>query len=198
MPVKIRLQRKGRKKKPFYFIVVADSRAPRDGKFIQKIGTYNPLTVPATVNIDRNRALHWLQNGAQPTDTVRRILSFKGVLYLKHLMRGVKLGLFDEQAAMDKFDQWIKDHEDKVLKKRENHRTANQKEQEAAQAAPVEEAKEEPTEEKQEAAPAEEKPAAKEEAPAKEEVKEETATPAKEEKVEAETPKEEAPKSDKS
>src|SRR5687768_332470 len=92
MPVKIRLQRHGSKKRPFYFIVVADARAPRDGKFIQKIGTYNPLTVPASIQLDRQRALDWLHKGAQPTDTVRRILSFKGVLYLKHLLRGVKLG----------------------------------------------------------------------------------------------------------
>ena len=79
MPVKIRLQRHGSKKRPFYFIVVADARAPRDGKFIQKIGTYNPLTVPASIQLDRQRALDWLHKGAQPTDTVRRILSFKGI-----------------------------------------------------------------------------------------------------------------------
>ena len=85
MSVKIRLQRHGSKKRPFYFIVVANSVAPRDGKFIEKLGTYNPLSVPATVRISRERALHWLQRGAQPTNTVRRILSFKGVLYLKHL-----------------------------------------------------------------------------------------------------------------
>ena len=101
MAVKIRLQRHGSKKRPFYFIVVADGRSPRDGKFIQKVGTYNPLTVPATIQLDRQKALEWLNKGAQPTDTVRRILSFKGVLYLKHLLRGVKLGLFDEAAAMD-------------------------------------------------------------------------------------------------
>ena len=103
MPVKIRLQRHGSKKRPFYFIVVADARSPRDGKFIQKLGTYNPLTVPASVQLDRQKALDWLHKGAQPTDTVRRILSFKGVLYLKHLLRGVKLGLFDEAAAMEKY-----------------------------------------------------------------------------------------------
>lgn len=122
MPAKIRLQRKGRKKRPFYYIVVADSRSPRDGKFIQKIGTYNPLTVPATIHLDRNRALHWLQKGAQPTDTVRRILSFKGVLYLKHLLRGVELGLFDEKAAFEKFDSWNAQHESLILKKRDHHK----------------------------------------------------------------------------
>ncbi|MGH2642382.1 MAG: 30S ribosomal protein S16 [Chitinophagaceae bacterium] len=122
MPAKIRLQRKGRKKRPFYYIVVADSRAPRDGKFIQKIGSYNPLTIPVTIHLDRNRALHWLQKGAQPTDTVRRILSYKGVLYLKHLLRGVELGLFDEKTAMTKFDQWNAEHESKILKRREHHK----------------------------------------------------------------------------
>jgi small subunit ribosomal protein S16 len=122
MPAKIRLQRKGRKKRPFYYIVVADARSPRDGKFIQKIGSYNPLSIPATIHLDRNRALHWLQKGAQPTDTVRRILSFKGVLYLKHLLRGVELGLFDEKTALEKFDKWNAEHDTKVLKKREHHK----------------------------------------------------------------------------
>ena len=124
MPVKIRLQRHGAKKRPFYFIVVADARAPRDGKFIQKIGTYNPLTVPASINIDTQKALRWLQKGAQPTDTVRRILSFKGVLYLKHLLRGVKLGLFDEPTAYTKFEQWQADHEEKVSARRESQKRA--------------------------------------------------------------------------
>ena len=119
MPVKIRLQRHGSKKRPFYFIVVADARSPRDGKFIQKLGTYNPLTVPATVQIDRQKALDWLHKGAQPTDTVRRILSYKGVLYLKHLLRGVKLGLFDEASAMDKFQKWHSEHEVQVRKRQE-------------------------------------------------------------------------------
>src|SRR5687767_14124905 len=120
MPVKIRLQRHGSKKRPFYFIVVADARAPRDGKFIQKIGTYNPLTVPASIQLDRQRALDWLHKGAQPTDTVRRILSFKGVLYLKHLLRGVKLGLFDEATAMEKFTKWSTEHEAHVRKRQED------------------------------------------------------------------------------
>ncbi|WP_298740684.1 30S ribosomal protein S16 [uncultured Chitinophaga sp.] len=124
MPVKIRLQRHGAKKRPFYFIVVADARAPRDGKFIQKIGTYNPLTVPASINIDTEKALRWLQKGAQPTDTVRRILSFKGVLYLKHLLRGVKLGLFDEPTAYKKFEQWQAEHEQKVAARRDSHKKA--------------------------------------------------------------------------
>ena len=122
MAVKIRLQRHGSKKRPFYFIVVADARAPRDGKFIQKIGTYNPLTVPATIQLDRQKALEWLHKGAQPTDTVRRILSFKGVLYLKHLLRGVKLGLFDDATAMTKFQKWHEEHEVVVKRRTEEHR----------------------------------------------------------------------------
>ena len=119
MAVKIRLQRHGSKKRPFYFIVVADARAPRDGKFIQKIGTYNPLGQPAAVQLDRQKALDWLQKGAQPTDTVRRILSYKGVLYLKHLLRGVSLGLFDEATAMSKFQKWHEEHEGSIKKKQE-------------------------------------------------------------------------------
>ncbi len=119
MPVKIRLQRHGSKKRPFYFIVVADARSPRDGKFIQKLGTYNPLTTPSTVQLDRQKSLEWLEKGAQPTDTVRKILSYKGVLYLKHLLRGVKLGLFDDATAMEKFQSWHSEHEAQVRKKQE-------------------------------------------------------------------------------
>lgn len=119
MPVKIRLQRHGSKKRPFYFIVIADGRSPRDGKFIQKIGTYNPLTIPATIQLDRQKALEWLNKGAQPTDTVRRILSYKGVLYLKHLLRGVKLGLFDDATAMEKFQKWYSEHEVQMKKRQE-------------------------------------------------------------------------------
>jgi small subunit ribosomal protein S16 len=127
MPVKIRLQRHGSKKRPFYFIVVADARAPRDGKFIQKIGTYNPVSEPAVVQIDRQKALEWLHKGAQPTDTVRKILSSKGVLYLKHLLRGVSLGLFDQAAAMEKFQSWHQEHEAAQAKKREENRRARMK-----------------------------------------------------------------------
>ena len=119
MPVKIRLQRHGSKKRPFYFIVVADARSPRDGKFIKKLGTYNPLTVPATIQVDRQKALEWLHKGAQPTDTVRRILSFKGVLYLKHLLRGVDLGLFDQATAMEKFTKWSAEHDAQIRKRQD-------------------------------------------------------------------------------
>ena len=121
MVVKMRLQRHDSKKRPFYFIVIADARSPRDGKFIQKLGSYNPLTVPATIQIDRQKALDWLQKGAQPTDTVRRILSFKGVLFLKHLLRGVSLGLFDEATAMEKFTKWSTEHDANVSKRQGAH-----------------------------------------------------------------------------
>jgi len=124
MAVKIRLQRHGSKKRPFYFIVVADGRAPRDGKFIQKIGTYNPLTVPATIQLDRQKALEWLNKGAVPTDTVHNILSYKGVLYLKHLLRGVKLGLFDDATAMAKFQTWYAEHEAKIANTSDTHKKA--------------------------------------------------------------------------
>jgi small subunit ribosomal protein S16 len=124
MAVKMRLQRHGSTKRPFSFIVVADGRAPRDGKFIQKIGTYNPLTVPATIQLDRQKALEWLNKGAQPTDTVHRILSFKGVLYLKHLLRGVKLGLFDDATAMEKFQTWYAAHETKIASTSDTHKKA--------------------------------------------------------------------------
>ena len=114
MAVKIRLQRQGGKKRPYYYIVVADSRAPRDGKFIEKIGTYNPLTVPATIEIKREKALEWLNHGAIPSDTVRRILSFKGVLFLRHLYRGAKLNFFEESAVLPKFEEWLKTHNEKI------------------------------------------------------------------------------------
>jgi small subunit ribosomal protein S16 len=122
MAVKMRLQRHGSKKRPFYFIVIADARSPRDGKFIQKLGSYNPLTVPATIQVDRQKALDWLQKGAQPTDTVRRILSFKGVLFLKHLLRGVGLGLFDEATAMEKFTKWSTEHDAHISRRQGAHK----------------------------------------------------------------------------
>ena len=105
----MRLQRHGRKGYAFYSIVIADVRAPRDGKFTEKIGTYNPNTNPATVDLKFDRALYWLEVGAQPTDTVRNILSKEGVLLMKHLRGGVKKGAFDEATAQAKFDAWKQD-----------------------------------------------------------------------------------------
>lgn len=107
MAVKIRLQRHGKKGKPFYKIVAADSRSKRDGKFIQALGTYNPTTVPATIELDVDKAVYWLQNGAEPTDTVKSILQFKGALYKKHLLRGVAKGAFSVEEAEVKFNEWI-------------------------------------------------------------------------------------------
>lgn len=117
MPVKIRLARHGRKKFAFYHVVVADSRAPRDGKNIERIGLYNPNTNPATIELDFDKALQWLNNGAQPTDTVRAILSYEGVLIKKHLLEGVKKGAFDEAEAEKRFAAWKQDKEAKIQAK---------------------------------------------------------------------------------
>lgn len=117
MPVKIRLARHGKKGYAFYHIVVADSRAPRDGKFIEKIGTYNPNTNPATIDLSFEKALEWLQKGAQPTDTCRAILSYKGVLYKKHLLGGVSKGAFSAEAAESKFAQWLEQKAGKISDK---------------------------------------------------------------------------------
>lgn len=127
MPVKLRLQRKGRTKAPFYHIVVADARAPRDGRFIEKIGTYNPLTIPATIELDRDRAYEWLKNGAQPTDTVRAILRFKGVLLRKHLDRGVTKGALTPEQADAQLATWIEAKEASIQKRREATVDAKQK-----------------------------------------------------------------------
>ena len=117
MPVKLRLRRLGRKGRPYYHIVAADSRSPRDGKFLEKIGSYNPITNPATIELDVDAALKWLDNGAQPTDTARAILSYKGVMYKKHLMRGVKKGAMTEEEANAKFDTWLEEKNSKIEKK---------------------------------------------------------------------------------
>jgi small subunit ribosomal protein S16 len=114
MPAKIRLQRHGKKGQPFYHIVVADSRAPRDGKFIEKLGTYNPLTNPAQINIKFDRALYWYSVGAQPTDTARSLLSKTGVMMKYHLMRGVQKGALTEEQAEIKFQNWLKEKEAKA------------------------------------------------------------------------------------
>jgi small subunit ribosomal protein S16 len=118
MAVKIRLARKGRKKLAYYHVVVADSRSPRDGRYIEKIGMYNPITDPATIELDFDKALGWLQNGAQPTDTCRAILSYKGVLLKKHLLEGVKKGAFDEAEAERRFNEWMKQNEEKIDSKK--------------------------------------------------------------------------------
>lgn len=107
MATKIRLQRHGKKGKPFYHVVVADARAPRDGKFIERLGSYNPNTNPASVVLDFDKALDWINKGAQPTDTVRTLLSHRGVMYKKHLLGGIKKGAFDEAKADELFAEWL-------------------------------------------------------------------------------------------
>jgi small subunit ribosomal protein S16 len=120
MPAKIRLSRQGRKGRPFYHLVVADSRAPRDGRYIENLGLYNPLTNPATIEIDFDKALAWLQKGAQPTDTVRSILSYKGILMKNHLLNGVKKGAFSAEEAEIRFERWLKEKEVKIEAKKES------------------------------------------------------------------------------
>ncbi len=115
MSVKIRLQRMGRKKAPFYHITIADSRSPRDGRFIENIGSYNPTTIPATITLDAVKALDWMHKGAQPTDTVRRILSYEGVMFQKHLARGVKKGVLTQEVADAKMAAWTESHKNSVL-----------------------------------------------------------------------------------
>ena len=210
MPTKIRLQRHGKKKAAFYHIVAADSRAKRDGRFIEKIGTYNPNTNPATIDLKFDRALYWLQAGAQPTDTARAILSYKGVMLKNHLDKGVAKGALSQADADKKFEAWMKEKEAKItgkaddiakakadavaaqLAKETEQKEARAKEVAAktAEEAPVEEAAEEPATEE---APAEE-PAA-EEAPAEEPAAEEAPAeePAAEEAPAEEPAAEEAP-----
>ena len=119
MAVKMRLQRRGRKARPFYHIVIADVRAPRDGRIVERIGSYNPNTTPSSVSLDFDRALYWLNVGAQPTDTVKNILSKEGVLMMKHLLGGVKKGAFDEAEAQKRFEAWKSNKENELNKSKE-------------------------------------------------------------------------------
>lgn len=172
MATKIRLQRHGRKGYPFYRIVIADSRAPRDGKFIERIGTYNPNTHPATIDLMFDRALYWLNTGAQPTDTVRNILSREGVLLRKHLEGGVKKGAFDQAEADRRFEEWktkkqqslsdIKTRDDAKLREEEKKRLEAERKRNEAKAAEVAEklAEEEKAKKEAEAAKAAEEAAA--------------------------------------
>lgn len=208
MPTKIRLQRHGKKGKAFYHVVIADSRAPRDGKYIEKIGIYNPNTNPATIEINTEKALSWLQTGAVPTNTVNAILKYRGVMYKNHLLKGVAKGAFTEAEADNRYDKWLSEKEAKIQKKRDslsasenseikkrfeeevavNTKRANEiaarkiKESEAAQAKVAE--AQAPAEEVPVVVEAPEAPAAEVEAPV-------TETPA-EPVVEAEAPKPEA------
>ncbi len=132
MSVKIRLQRHGKKGKPFFHIVVADARARRDGKFIEKLGTYNPITNPAIIELNVDSAVKWLNNGAQPTDTAKAILSYKGVLYKKHLQGGVAKGAFDEAEAEKRFNAWLEGKEKQVLGKKDGLKKAKEDAKKAA------------------------------------------------------------------
>ena len=117
MPVRIRLQRHGKKGNPFYWIVAADARSKRDGKYLEKLGSYNPNTNPATIDLNIENSVQWLVNGAQPSDTARRILSYKGVLYKHHLLGGVRKGALTEEQAEAKFNAWVEEKENTIAKK---------------------------------------------------------------------------------
>ena len=135
MATKIRLQRFGKKGKPFYHVVVADSRSPRDGKFIERLGSYNPNTNPATIDINFEKALEWVNSGAQPTDTCRAILSYKGVLYKKHLEGGVKKGALTAEQAEAKFNEWLQGKGAKIEGKKESLLSSKEEARRAALAA---------------------------------------------------------------
>ncbi len=176
MATRIRLQRHGKKSKAFYHIVAADSRAKRDGRFIEKFGTYNPNTNPATVELEFDRALHWLQVGAEMSDTARALLSYKGVLYKNHLINGIKKGAITEAQVEEKFAKWLEEKEGKItakstglVKEAENARLARLKAEteSAANKAKEIEAKNTPVEEVVEEAPVAEE-ASSEDAPAAE------------------------------
>ncbi len=138
MPTKIRLQRHGRKGYAYYHIVIADSRAPRDGKFIERIGSYNPNTNPATIDLKFERALYWMTTGAQPTDTTRNILSAEGVLLKKHLLEGVKKGAFDAAEADKRFEAWKSAKDSKIVKTKEQLAAEKQAAAKARLAAEIE------------------------------------------------------------
>lgn len=137
MPTKIRLQRHGKKAAAFYHIIIADSRSPRDGKLIERIGSYNPNTNPATIELDFNKALTWVQKGAQPTNTCRAILSYKGVMHKDHLLRGVAKGALTNEQVEAKFEKWMGDKEGKITGKKEklsSNKAAENKKRLAAEA----------------------------------------------------------------
>jgi len=127
MAVRLRLQRHGKKGKPFYHLVAADARAKRDGRFIEKLGTYNPNTNPATIEVVHDRALHWLQVGAEPSDTARAILKYTGAIYHNHLLNGVRKGAMTEAEAQKRFDAWYNDKQCKIQAKREGLDAATEK-----------------------------------------------------------------------
>jgi small subunit ribosomal protein S16 len=135
MATKIRLQRHGKKGKPFYYIVVADARAPRDGRFIERLGSYNPNTNPATIDLNFDKTLEWVNNGAQPTDTCRAMLSYKGILYKKHLQGGLKKGALTEEQVEAKFNEWLSQKDNKITGKKDSLSSAKEEAKKAALAA---------------------------------------------------------------
>ncbi|MFL2589347.1 MAG: 30S ribosomal protein S16 [Parvicellaceae bacterium] len=213
MATKIRLARHGKKGKPFYHIVIADSRAKRDGRYIERIGSYDPNKNPAIIDINFDRALYWVGTGAQPTDTVRAMLSYRGVLYKNHLLKGVKKGALTEAQAEDKFNKWLEEKESKIESKISSLENAEQKaiadalniekEKSAARAKAISEAQavQLAKAEAEEASASEETPATEEtpaeETPATEETPKAEETPATEETPAEETPAtEEIPKAE--
>lgn len=120
MPVKIRLQRHGKKGKPFFWVVAADARSKRDGKFLEKLGTYDPTSNPAVINLDVDNAVKWLQNGAQPSETAKRLLSYKGALLKNHLVGGVRKGAITEEQMEEKFNAWLEEKGGSIDSKKEN------------------------------------------------------------------------------
>ncbi|NER09624.1 SSU ribosomal protein S16P [Muriicola jejuensis] len=188
MPVRIRLQRHGKKGKPFYWIVAADSRAKRDGKFLEKLGIYNPNTNPATIDINVDQSVQWLNNGAQPSDTAKRILSYKGVLLKHHLMGGVRKGALTEEEAEKKFQAWVEEKSKKVSDKEKNLSKAQEEARKKAL-----EAEKEVNEKRAQAAAEAELPEAPEEVPAEEEVAALETAPTPEESVAQEAEAAEAP-----
>jgi small subunit ribosomal protein S16 len=178
MPVRIRLQRHGKKGKPFYWIVAADGRAKRDGKFLEKLGIYNPNTNPATIEVKIDESVEWLNNGAQPSETAKRILSYKGVLLKHHLLGGVRKGALTEEQAEAKFQAWVVEKEKSVARKEENLSKAQQEERKKALAA-----EKEVNEKRAQAAAEAELPETPEAVPAGEEVAALETAPAPEESV---------------
>ena len=173
MATKIRLQRHGKKGKPFYYIVVADARAPRDGRFIERLGSYNPNTNPATIDINFDKTLEWVNTGAQPTDTCRAILSYKGVLYKKHLEGGVKKGALTEEQVETKFQEWLDTKDGKITGKKTGLVSAKDEARKAALAAEAKKKEEKAAAIAAKNAPVAEE-VAEEEAPAEEEAATET------------------------
>ena len=161
MPVKIRLARRGRKKAAMYDIVVADSRSPRDGRFIEKLGTYNPQTNPATLNYNEQKAFEWMMKGAQPTDTVRAMLTYRGILYRKHLQVGVIKGAITQEQADAKYNEWLEQKDAKIAQKRTDLGTKKEEARKTALAAEtkVKEARAEAIRKRQEEAEAAKNPA---------------------------------------